>query len=131
MGTTTHAIFRSRKFMHALLHYFGGLNSDLGLSLLLFSLNIQCPSLNRITLGQLKRDNNNRMIQFTDFFCVLGIMGPVIFYYNKRLILLSVIQLSGGHALHSHILLLVFQDTFYGLQCPKKWNRFFDVPKDF
>ncbi len=31
----------------------------------------QCPPLNRITLGQHKNDNNNRMIQLTDLFCVL------------------------------------------------------------
>jgi len=33
--------------------------------------NAQCPQLNRITLGQRKSDNNNRMIQLTDVFCVL------------------------------------------------------------
>jgi len=32
---------------------------------------IQCPPLNRITLGLHKSDNNNRMIQLTDVFCVL------------------------------------------------------------
>ena len=32
---------------------------------------LQCPPLNRITLGQLKSDNNNRQIQLTDVFCVL------------------------------------------------------------
>ncbi len=32
---------------------------------------LQCPPLNRITLGQHKRDNNNRMNQLTDVFCVL------------------------------------------------------------
>ncbi len=32
---------------------------------------IQCPSLNRITLSQHRSDNNNRMIQLTDAFCVL------------------------------------------------------------
>jgi len=32
---------------------------------------VQCPLLYRITLGQHKSDNNNRMIQFTDAFCVL------------------------------------------------------------
>jgi len=56
---------------------------------------------NRITLGQRKSDNNNRMIHLTDVFCVLlsnwGIMGPVFSDYNMQLILLSVIQLSGGH----------------------------------
>ncbi len=60
---------------------------------------IQCPPLNRITLGQHKIDNINRMIQLTDVFCELFRceMGPVISDYNTRLILLSVIQLSGGH----------------------------------
>ena len=39
------------------------------------------------------------MIQLTDVFCVLFryTMGPVVSDYNKRLILLSAIQLSGGH----------------------------------
>ncbi len=32
---------------------------------------IQCLSLKRITLGQHKSDNNNRMIQLIDVFCVL------------------------------------------------------------
>ncbi len=32
---------------------------------------IQCLPHNRITLGQHKSDNNNRMIQLTDVFCVL------------------------------------------------------------
>ncbi len=32
---------------------------------------IQCPLLNRITLGLQKSDNNNRMIQLTDVLCVL------------------------------------------------------------
>jgi len=32
---------------------------------------LQCPPLNRITLGQHKSDNYNRMIQLTDLFCVL------------------------------------------------------------
>ncbi len=34
---------------------------------------VQCPCLplNRITFGQHKSDNNNRMIQLTDVFCVL------------------------------------------------------------
>ncbi len=32
---------------------------------------MQCPLLNRITLGQRKSDNNKRMIQLTDVFCVL------------------------------------------------------------
>ena len=32
---------------------------------------VQCPSLNRITLGHHKSENNNRMIQLTDVFCVL------------------------------------------------------------
>ncbi len=32
---------------------------------------IQCPPLNRITLGQHKSDNNNQIIQLTDVLCVL------------------------------------------------------------
>ncbi len=32
---------------------------------------IQCLPLNRITISRLVSDNNNRMIQFTDMFCVL------------------------------------------------------------
>ncbi len=32
---------------------------------------MQCPPLNRITLGQHKSDKNNRMIQLTDVVCVL------------------------------------------------------------
>jgi len=32
---------------------------------------VQCPSLNKITLGQDKSDNNNQMIQLTDGFYVL------------------------------------------------------------
>jgi hypothetical protein len=50
-------------------------------------LKIQCPPSNRITFGQHKSDNNNRMIRLTDVFCVL---------FN-RLIQLTVIPLSGGH----------------------------------
>jgi len=62
---------------------------------------IQCPPLNRITLGQHKSDNNNRMIQLTDVFCVLFryITGSLLSDYNKRLIQLSMIQLSGGHCI--------------------------------
>jgi len=36
-----------------------------------FNIWIQCPPLNRITLGQHKSDNTNRMIQLTEVFCVL------------------------------------------------------------
>jgi len=32
---------------------------------------IHCPPLNGITLGQHESDNNNQMIQFTIVFCVL------------------------------------------------------------
>ena len=32
---------------------------------------VQCPPLNRITLGQHKSGNNNRMFQLTDIFFVL------------------------------------------------------------
>ena len=38
-------------------------------------LKVQCPPLNRITLGQHKSDSNNRMIQLAYVFCVL-------FWYN-------------------------------------------------
>ena len=52
-------------------------------------------------------------------------MGPVIFDYNKRLILLSVIQLSGGHC-SNKIMQLIF-DYFIGLppvaQKPIKWAK--------
>jgi hypothetical protein len=34
---------------------------------------LQCPPLNKITSGQHKSDNNNRMIQLTDVFCTLSI----------------------------------------------------------
>jgi hypothetical protein len=34
---------------------------------------LQCPPLKRIFLGKYKCDNNNRMIQWTDVFCVLFI----------------------------------------------------------
>ena len=51
---------------------------------------LQGPPLNRITSGQHKSDNNNRMIQLTDnFVYCFWIMGPVTSDYNKRLILLS------------------------------------------
>ena len=52
---------------------------------------IQCLPLNRITLGQHKSDNNNRMIQLTEVFCVLVryIMGPAVSDYNKQLITLT------------------------------------------
>ncbi len=61
-------------------------------------LQIQCPPLNRITLGRHRSNNNNRMIQCTDVcYTLFYITGPAIFYYNERLILLSVIPLSGGH----------------------------------
>jgi len=68
---------------------------------------IQCPQLNRITLGSHENDNNNRMIQLTDEFFVL--------YYNyiKRLILVSVIQSSGRHCIldehaYQDVILLIF-----------------------
>ncbi len=57
---------------------------------------IQCSPLNRIALGRFKSDNNNRMIQLTEVCCYCT-NGPAISDYNKRLILLTVIQLSGGH----------------------------------
>ncbi len=60
---------------------------------------LQCPPLNRITLGQHKSDKNNRMIKLTDVFCVLFryITGSLLSDCNKWLIQLTVIQLSGGH----------------------------------
>ena len=55
----------------------------------------QCLPL-RIALSQTKsynNNNNNRMIQLTNAFCVLfRYNGPVVSEYNKRLIILS-----GGH----------------------------------
>jgi len=53
-------------------------------------------------LGQHKNDNNNQMIQLTDVFCVLFRYTTVSLLsdYNKRLIQLSVIQLSGGHCIN-------------------------------
>ena len=53
----------------------------------------QCPPL---TLGKHKSYKNNRMIHLTD---CLDISGAVISDYNKRLILLSAIQLRGGHCI--------------------------------
>ena len=54
----------------------------------------------RLTLGQLKSDNNNRIIKLTDVFIYCrGIMGPAISDYNKWLILLSMIQLSDEHCI--------------------------------
>ncbi len=38
---------------------------------LFLTLSVQCLPLNRITLGQYKRDNNNRLIQLTDVSCVM------------------------------------------------------------
>jgi hypothetical protein len=58
----------------------------------------QCLPLNGITLGQHESDNNNLMIQLTDVFCALFILiGPAKFDQNKRLILLFMNPLSGGH----------------------------------
>ena len=42
----------------------------------------QCPPLKRFTLGQHKSDNNSRMIQLTDLFCVLFTMVQQTFDYN-------------------------------------------------
>ena len=54
-----------------------------------------CPPLNRITLGQPKSDNNNRLIRLTNVFVYcLDKVETETSEYNKRLILLSVIQLS-------------------------------------
>jgi hypothetical protein len=50
-------------------------------------------SANRITLGRHKSDNNNQRNQLTEVFCVLlRYKGQAISDYNKRLILLLVIQ---------------------------------------
>ena len=57
----------------------------------LFSINVQCLPLNRITLCKHKSNDNKRMIQLTDtFFVLLRYNGNS--KSNKRLILLSVIQ---------------------------------------
>ncbi len=61
----------------------------------LFFISSSFISINRITLGRNKRINKNRMIQLTD--TDYNIMRPAIFYYEKWVILLSVIQLSGVH----------------------------------
>ena len=51
------------------------------------------------TLMIRRSNKNHQMVQFTDTFCVLFryLIGPVEHDNNKRLILLSVIQLSDGH----------------------------------
>jgi hypothetical protein len=46
-------------------------NKHQTLLMIIIKLLLQCPPLNRITLGQHKSDNNNRMIQLTNIFCVL------------------------------------------------------------
>ena len=48
-----------------------------------------CPLLKRITLGQHKSDNNNRMIQLTDVYCVL-------FSYETWAYQITI---SGGHCI--------------------------------
>ncbi len=59
---------------------------------------VQFPSLNRITLGRHKSDNNNQMIKLPTCFvyCLYKIV-PAVFDYNKRQILLTVMQLSDGY----------------------------------
>ena len=59
---------------------------------------VQWPPLIRMISGQHKTDNNNRMIKLTDAYCLLFRykIGPAISDYCQLLILLSVIQLSGG-----------------------------------
>ena len=52
---------------------------------------LECPPFNRITLGQHRSYNIKCIIQLTD----VGIMGSAVSVYNKRLILLAVILLSG------------------------------------
>ncbi len=49
-------------------------------------------------MRQPKNDNNNKVIQLTEVFMLFkNIMGPVEYDYIKRLILLFVFRLSGGH----------------------------------
>ena len=55
----------------------------------------QCPPFNGITLGYHNSDSNNRVIQLAHVYYCLDIMEPLISDYNKRLNLVSVIQLSG------------------------------------
>jgi hypothetical protein len=54
-----------------------------------------------ITLVHRKSDDNKRIIQLINLFCALlrynRIIGPALSDYNMRLIILSVIQLSGRH----------------------------------
>ena len=56
----------------------------------------------RISSGQHESDDNNQMIRltYTYAFCLRFrcIMGPVVYDYNKKLILLSAIQLTEGIA---------------------------------
>ena len=61
---------------------------------------MQCPPINRITLGQNKSDNINPMIKlaFVFVYCV-GILGPANNDNIKRLVILTVIQLSSGHCI--------------------------------
>ena len=74
---------------------------------------MQCPPLNRITVGHYQGDNINRMIHLSDVFSALfiGIMGQAISDYNKRLIILSVILLSGWPCTIKKKLILFF--SFY------------------
>jgi len=58
-----------------------------------------CSPLDRITLCQHKSDNINRMIQLTDCVLLRYIKGPAVYYYNMCLIILSMIQISGGHCI--------------------------------
>jgi hypothetical protein len=59
---------------------------------------IQCPPLNRISLGRHKSDNNNRMIQLTDVFCALH-LGQRYLITNQQF---SMIPLSVGHCSDGH-----------------------------
>ena len=64
----------------------------------------------------------------------LGIMGPVISDYNKRLILLSVIQISGGHCSFIRIIYpsqdqsLHVHDILYGIQRIVYFLNRFNIP---
>ena len=73
-------------------------NTRIFKSLFIYTFLLQCPPLNRITLGKHKSDNNNRIIQLlTSFAYYLSMIRPVISDYNMRKIPISVIQLCGAH----------------------------------
>ena len=73
---------------------------------------LQCPQRNRITLCQLKSDNNNRIIQLTDVFCVL--------YVYEMYILLSLFQLRVKHSICKNMISFLKRDVLQ-LKIRKKW----------